>query len=390
MTGRSSVSSAPFPVANDVGRFDLAAPGDEAEVRRLLRDNPMDGGIRLSLEPAHGATLFAGSDALVRQTIVGRRRNGGLFALGERIVRPMYINGQPTPVGYLGSLRLDADHRRNPRALLRGYQRLRQLHDADRACPFYLTSIMADNRAARRFLEANLPAMPTYRFIAEYVSLVMRVRRRAMRFASKSSSAQRAGLSAKPGSDDTLAAVAELLGQSGRRFQFSPVWPATGLPRGPQPADFLLALNPDGRVVACAALWDQRSVKQTVVRGYSPALARWRPAVNAFARLVGRPRLPAVGEPVQLAYVSHVASAEGSRPLAFAALVESLHATAATRGLDYLVAGFAADDPRLVALRRRFGGRELRSRLYVVYWEDGRRAAETLDGRAASPGGAHL
>jgi hypothetical protein len=382
MANPSCISSARPPLSDDLGRFGLATRADEAEVRRLLRDNPMEGGIRLSLEPAQGARLFDESDAMDRQTIVGRRPGGGLFALGERLVRLMYINGQPTPVGYLGSLRLDADHRNNPRVLLRGYQRLRQLHDADRACPFYLTSIMADNRPARRFLEASLPVMPTYRFVGEFVSLVMRVRRRAARLAQRAR--ETLGLSIRPGSDDGLAAATELLAQSGSNFQFSPAW--TTIPQhGLRSSDFRFALKADGRIAACAALWDRRSFKQTVVRGYSPALARWRPAVNALACLVGRPRLPAVGEAVQLACISHIGTSKGLGAGAYVALIESLHAAAAMRGLDYLVAGFGASDPRLTALRRRFGGRELRSRLYVVYWEDGRSAADALDGRPACP-----
>ena len=62
-----------------------------------------------------------------------------------------------------------------------------------------------------------------------------------------------------------------------------------------------------GRVVGCVARWDQRRFKQVVVRGYSRRIARWRPFVNAAGRWLGVPPLPAVGDRLELAYLSHLA-----------------------------------------------------------------------------------
>jgi hypothetical protein len=39
----------------------------------------------------------------------------------------------------------------------------------------------------------------------------------------------------------------------------------------------------------------------------------------------------------------------------------------------------------LVSLQHTFGGRILRSRLYVVFWPDGREAADAIDNRPACP-----
>jgi hypothetical protein len=355
-------------VPGALDEFDLATPRDRAEIRRLLRENPMGGAIRLSLEPAEGSELEAEPGELLRQVLVGRRVGGGLFGVGSRSVRMMYINGHSRPVGYLGSLRLDADYRgtRRPRTLLHGYERLRELHEADHACDFYLTSIMSDNLPARRILEAGLAGMPTYRFVGEFVSLVMRVRRR--RWCGSSDGLQQ----------HDPQAVLDL--HDACRYQLGPVWDdAESI--GPSSSDFRVALDDRGRVTACAALWDRRLRHRIVVRGYSPAVARWRGAINLAARITGHPRLPPIGQPLRLAYVSHAAAAPTSSPSDLAELVESLHHAAAARGLDYAVAGLPARDPRLAALKRRFGGRELRSRLYVVYWADGRLAAESIDER---------
>src|SRR5689334_183064 len=209
------------PATAGAAHFDLATPADDAEIRRLLAENPMDGAIRLSLEPAPGVDLRdAEPGEIVRQVLVGRRRGGGLFGIGVRSVREIYVNGIPQPVGYLGGLRLDRDYRHRPRVMLEGYHRLRELHEADGACRFYLTSIMSDNAVARRVLEVGLRGMPTYRFIGELVSLVMRVRRRMS--SSQGRALRRFGLRIEEGGVERLPAIVALLERSGRRFQFSP------------------------------------------------------------------------------------------------------------------------------------------------------------------------
>ncbi len=369
-----------------VGRvgFDLAAPADDAEVRRLYRDNPMGGAIRLSLEREPDASLAAAVEGDRHQAVVARRPGGGLAAVGTRSVRTAYVNGVPTRLGYLGGLRVDADHRGDPRLLLRGFAKLRELHEAEGDAKLYLTGIVADNAAARRVLEAGLRGMPTYRFVGEFVTLVMRVRPGASVAAAGGS--QRTVGRLPPTAETDLAAAVDVLGREGPARQFSPVWEAGSVVRpGLSAGDFRAALD-GGRPVGCAALWDQRSFKQAVVRGYAPPLARWRSVANAAAAVTGRPRLPDVGQPLRAAYVSHVAGP----PAVVVPLVEAVHAIAGTRSLDYLMVGFAAADPRLAALRRAFGGRELRTRLSVVHWPNGAAAADALDGRMLGPEAALL
>ena len=85
-------------------RFDLATDDDEPEIRRVLRENPMPGAIRLSLEREPDSRVAAHVEGpLLHQTIVGRRvAGGGLFGFGTRSARTMFVNGEPRPVGYLG------------------------------------------------------------------------------------------------------------------------------------------------------------------------------------------------------------------------------------------------------------------------------------------------
>jgi hypothetical protein len=125
-------------------------------------------------------------------------------------------------------------------------------------------------------------------------------------------------------------------------------------------------------------------VKQVVVRGYSRRLERWRPWINVWAALAGRPRLPAAGEAVSNAYVSHLAC-DVRRGEVAEWLIRLLHGPAHTRGIDYLTVGLDARDPRLAHLRKAFGAREYVTRIYAVHWEDGAELAGALDGRLVGP-----
>lgn len=366
-------------------KFEVASETDDAELRRVLRENPMGGAIRLSLQREPSFFRAAEVEGPEHQAVVARREDGSVCAFGTRSVRLRYVNGEPTRVGYLGSLRLDRDVRGDGRVVAGGYRKLRELHDADGATGIYLTSIMSDNQPARRLLESGKRGLPTYEFLCDFVTLVMSVRSRrwrSLRAARAENFLSRLGLRMKHGDREDTPAVGNLLRCEGSRYQFHPVWEN---PEG-DGREFCLAAC-GAKIAACAALWDQQAVRQSVVSGYAPALRRWRRPLNLAAAVLSRPPLPDSGEAIRLGYVSHMASAADHEPTTVA-LVQALHALARTRGIDYLAAGFAASDPRLPTFQRNFGGRALRSRLYVVYWPDdtaGVRMARSLDDRLASP-----
>ena len=125
---------------------------------------------------------------------------------------------------------------------------------------------------------------------------------------------------------------------------------------------------------ACAAVWDQRGFKQTVIRGYAPWLNGVRPVLNCVARLARQPRLPAVGAKLAHASVSHLALASDD-PAAFGALMTALQAAAARKGVEWLSLGFAENDPRLALVREKSRRREYRSRIYSVRWPKSNGAA---------------
>jgi hypothetical protein len=341
----------------------------------------MPGSIALTLEREPSFFAAAALEGPEHRAIVAVE-NGRVVAAGSISARQRFINGQPMRVGYLGALRLDASCRARSSILLHGYDAFRELHEQD-GPPIYLTSIVAGNLPARRFLEKGLPGMPAYHFLGEFVTLIIPCPRRPGLFRPISRTTKklrRQGIQLAPGSEERRGELLELLHDTNRKYQFAPVWAAGEL----HPKNFLMACAPDGPLVACAAIWDQRSVKQTVVRGYSSSLRCARPLINLGAAFLGQPRLPRIGASISHAFLSHLV-VDPESPHLLDCLITLLRGLARDRGIDYLTLGFDSRDPRLAYLRKAFRPREMLSRIYAAHWPDGAILAHSLDERLLAP-----
>ena len=370
----------PAPAGGGV-RFEAARPRHDAALRRLLRENPMPGWIRLSLEREPGYFAAAAIEGPEHRAIVAIEDDRVICAGGVS-ARRRFVNGAAMPVGYLGGLRMDASCRGRASVIRHGFDLFRRLRRQG-GPPIYLTSILADNRPARRLLERGLKGMPTYRFLGDFVTLIIRRRSRwdvadPARLASRR--LRTCGLRLPCGSDAPIADIVELVNRDHRRYQFAPVWSAEELNAG----DFRVVRGEDDAPAACAALRDDRAIRQAVVRGYAQPLRAFRPLINLGAWVLGRPGLPRIGESVPHAFVSHLV-ADPLQPRIAEALILLLQGAARARRIDHLTIGFDARDPRLAHLRRTFRPREVVSRLYVVHWEDGEELAQTLDDRLLAP-----
>ena len=364
-------------------RFELAARADGAEIRRLLRENPMPGRIAISLEREPDASIAAAIEGDVHHTIVARDRSTGrLIAMGSVSVRTRFLNGRPTRIGYLGQLRLDHRCRGRTSVIRRGYEFFGELHDS-LGVKLYFTSIAEDNLAARRLLERGLPGMPTYRPIATLVTSLLEeqvLRQRGPK-----------DLEIHAVESGRLPEFLACLERNGRRRQFAPVWRETEIAARREANGLELDLKVatlGGRVVGCIASWDQSAYKQAVVRGYAPRLARWRRLINAIGPAINVPYLPPVDTSLNLVYLSHLAM-EDDDPRVFSALLRCGCSPRDMRrrepGRAYFVLGLDERDPLLRAIPRSARRHTYRTNLYAVHWDDGRADADALDGRPCHP-----
>ena len=360
-------------------RFDveLAGAADDERVRRLLREHALPGDVALTFEREPDSAIAAAIEGDVHQTIVARGRNVGEIAgIASRAERDVFINGRPARLGYLGQLRADLRGHRVGALLDDGFAFCHTLHQQGTVAA-YLTAIVEDNHAARRLL-CGLRSPSAPRFIRAGGLVTVAIPRAQGRLKLST------GIEVRQGSVELLQEIVACLDRNGRRYQFTPRWTTEDLlsptrTPGLEPWNFLVAIA-GGRVVGCAATWDQRGFKQVVVRGYSERLARWRRVVNLAAPWVGVPALPAVGSPLEFVYLSHVA-VDDDRPDVTAALVSEARRQLPA-GVNYMVTAFAEGSPMLAAADRH---RTYRSALYLACWADGQHLAESIDARLPHP-----
>ncbi len=354
-------------------RISLAGPEDDTDLRRLLRNNPVPGAVSISYEREPDFFLAAGIEGERSQTLVARDGDPGrILALGGRSVHAACVNGEARRIGYLGQLRLDRGSRGKGHVLFRGYEMLKELHDADGEPPFYLTSLVDGNLPARRFLTSDHPRLPRYSILESFRTLSLDVL--AIR-----------PIAGKAARAEDLPAIVDCLRRYAARHQLCRPWTVEDLlspdrSRGLSVGDFQVAFS-GGRFAGCLALWDQSAFKQAVVRGYSPGFGWLRRPMHVGSALRGEVTvLPKVGQPLSMAYLSHIAIDGDDAPV-FLSLIRSAAGHARTRGIRHLVLGLSSRSPLLAAVRKSFFPREYGSTLYAVHWEDGTEAVHALDSR---------
>ncbi len=341
-------------------QFELAAESDETELRSLLRDQAMDGEVRIAMvrEPDYFASLIVNGDPGRHSVFVGRdSRTSRLMMMGSRSVQNVFLGGRVARLGYLSQLRAITGFPWRRDTLLSGYAFAIHHRRADEP-GFDLTSIMADNVRARRLLERGIPGMPRYSRITGMNTLVLPARTRK----SDDDGVRRSGTSDLP-------QIAGFLQRCLRPYELAPVWSPERLQalveaQALQSEDFLILEN-GGEITGCAAVWDQRGFRQTLVQGYAPGIERWRPLINLYLRSTGRPALPPAGSTLNAAYLSHLAVADADHA-AVSRLVAAARGEAARRGIDLLLLGLCDNDPALGTLCRTRGVRAYRSVLYFV------------------------
>jgi hypothetical protein len=361
--------------------IDFAQPGDDPEIRQLLRESAFGGDVRLSLAREPDSRLSGAIEGDAHGTVVARDSGSGeLAGIASRSVRDVFLNGHSARLGYLGQLRIAQRFRSRRELLQAGFDFCRRVHERERDTRLYLASVLSDNDQAKRLLSRRASGWPRFEPVDTLVSLAIP--------ASRGGRQVPAGVTVRRGAEECLNEIIACVSRNGVRFQFYPRWRAEdfGSARllGVDPSDFVIATR-SGRTVGCIACWDQRAFKQVIVRGYSSRLARWRPLINLASPLTGIPRLPREGRELQFAYLSHVAVDGDAGDDVMTALVSGARERAAAKGLDYVVLGLSSRCRSLAAVKRAFKHRAYESVLYVAFWPDGEEAAHALDGRPSYP-----
>lgn len=356
--------------------FELATHADDAHLRRILLETPMEGDISVAFcrEPSYFQAAVV--DGRFRQIATARDRHTGQpVGVGSRSVSDRYVNGRPQSIGYLSGLRLLAPHR-NHGLVARAYQYFKRLH-ADGRAPLYLTTIAEGNQTAIKILTSRRAGLPAYHSAGNFHTL-------AIPLAPRGTNGRPRDVDVRPAARDDLPEIVSFLETHGPRRQFFPRYEADdffaedGLLRGLRSDDLLLARR-GGSIVGTLAGWDQHAFRQSVVQGYGRPLRWTRPLYNAWAALRRRPRLPAPGKAFRYLSAALCVVADDDAAV-FDALLATLVDRVAGGPADHLLLGLHERDPLLPLARRRRAAC-YSTRLYFVCWEDGEPLRANLDDR---------
>ena len=352
-------------------RIGIATAADDADIRGLLRREPLPGRIAISYEREPDFSIgcdVTGENATV---LVAREvETGETVGVACRSERRVYVNGEPVRLGYLGQLRIDRRYR-GRWLVSRGYAKLKALHDRA-PLPAYLAAVTANNHEAEGILVTRPRRFfPRFHPVAGYCTLAIRVRRRPRPDHSR----------AEPATH--LSEVAHFLQTEGPRRQFFSVWDERTLAsltgRLGLRLEDIHVVRKNGRIAGVMGLWDQSSYKQHVVRAYSGWM-RLASAVSSVATpLLGHAPLPRAGEPIRHGYAAFVCVADDDAG-AFDDLLGAVLRRAAERELDYLLLGMDARDPLLPAAREH-PHVPYDSTVYLAEWPDGGQVHARLDSR---------
>lgn len=353
---------------------EIASAADDAGLRRLMRDIHVPGAITVAFEREPSffrAAAIEGDQVDVVAIRVGDR----LVGTGTYARRDMFVNGSVQKVGYMTMARVEPEWRRG-RATPAAFRYLHQLMN-EHGDSWGITTMMADSSVTRSLLDAPRPFLPEFVPVERICTLVIptwRHRRSRGDFALRAARAE------------DLEGIVACLRRNGARRQFALAWSAEDF--HDQSRTFGLSISnfsvahDSGRIIGCVALWDQSAFKQSVIKGYARAIKLTRSLVNLAAPLLTVPRLPAPGSAFPHAYLSHLAVDDDDQELTLA-LLSHAYSGARDRAVPNLTTGFSERDPRLRAVKARFGAKAQWSLLCLAVWPGHRGDISGIDQRPA-------
>jgi len=339
--------------------FETARPEDAGEILEILEEIDFKGKISLTFTRRPDPIASFRKEGKRVDILVSRdTREGRITAVAAASINRMFYDGEAADIGYLFGLRVRQEYRRRYLLLPAGFDTLFRLHQG-LDIPVYITTILEENVLARRLLEKRRASMPVYEYHGDYETYALATGGRARRTPGfRFRTAERAD----------VPALAAFLREQGRRFQFFPVLEAQELESPDAPVrfhDFTLMLDPDGRILAAGAVWDQRAYKQYILNRYEGVFRLLYPVSFLFP-LMRYPRLARPGSILNYFTLAFWAVRDDC-PDWFERFL--CHLARETRAYDYFVLGVHRRHPLREPLR---GKPHLpyKARMYLVHPRD--------------------
>jgi hypothetical protein len=354
-------------------KVELADKKDDLDLRRILRENYMDGDISLTLQREPDFFNSLSVEGRENQVVIARQiETGKVKGFGVRSIKPCFINGKVIDFGYLSGLRLDREFR-NSTLISRGYKFFKKLHN-DRKTPAYITTVVEDNYKARELLTSKRAGLPEYHDFGAYISHIVNFGK---------TTNDKPGFEMRKANLGDLDNILEFLHDEGSKKQFYPSYRPedfsdSGLLKGLRVGDISIAID-SGEIIGTMAEWDQRKFKQGVVDSYNGRIRKIKPFYNLMAPLFDKPRLTDEGKQIPFIYAGLIAT-KNNDPEIFRTLLTKTRNGKKNSGLSHLIVGLHERDPLNYAMKD-LSSIKFRTRTYIVNWENEGDFFKKLDNR---------
>jgi len=355
----------------------LATEKDESILRSILKKTPMDGSIIMTFEREPSFFAVRDLEGPFHQTIAVRDKNTNeIFGITNRSVREYFFNGTVKKVGYLGLLRMLKGYQTGFPTIM-GYKFVRELHK-DKKVDFYFTSIMENNLKAQRLLNSGHRDLPRYQKYTRFCTYTVPIGKTVLK------TGYNPEIIIKSAKNESNKKIIEYLNTTGKDYQFFPYWTEDTL-FNPQYTPYLYKENfflayIDDQLVGCMAIWDQRDIKQMIVRGYGKNLKYMGWFYNLFLKLKGFPSLPKLNTAINSCYISLLAIKNNEKEV-FTKLFESCYNILRKNKIEYLMLGLSDLHPLNQIIIKKYTLIPVYSDIYLVSWDDGFDPITIIDAR---------
>lgn len=358
--------------------FRGAVPGDDAGLRRILRQSAFGTRVVFTLE--REPSFFDAEGILGESTRTGvltTDRSGPPLGLVSRSAVWVYLGGNMRRVGFVHTARLP---QKGTLAATTAF--LRSVRDPDDA-PFDILPILEDEAGLRDALLKPVRGRPPVRLAGSVTVFLISVRAVDLRHVSPATGVA---------SNALVPRILACLERNGRRVALAQVWRTLDFEgpvrrRGLELSDLRLHVE-EGEVRGCIGIWDQTSFKQAVVRAYPRSGSIWT-LIGKRSDSRRRYFLPAEGSPLRYATISHLA-VDGDSPGIFRSLVAAATVEARRRRLDHIALVLGKGDPLADVLRDFVPAWELPVDLLAILWGGAEAELSAMEAGPLRPGSALL
>lgn len=338
-----------------------AVASDNADLVALAAACPMRGDLALRID--RGPDFFAlhGLEN-GRSHVAIAERSGKVIGCVSVSERKAYLNEVESATGYVGDLKVHPMHRDKATADALSLYAVDQCRHLPSGAPTLIT-VLVGNKAMERRLSGprGLPFFQKLTTIRAFsISILWNRRLRDL-----------AGMTVGHAGWRDLDDMTSLWKHVAPQRQFAPVLDSASMARmiessaGLDISSYLIARGRDGRVLGFIAVWDQSSIKQLYVEGYSTRFSIVRRCFNAVAPVIGSEPMPDSGEPLRHRTVFQVC-VPSDRPDVLRSLLVTAHNELRNSRCSFFNVGLDVRDP-LTSATEGLLGQPTDVNAYVTY-----------------------